>query len=296
MSTLTLLRHAPVLALALFLSACASAPQRSDVAAAPALSVPAHDNLHATLWMQTSAEYEATVRGVFAQARWQLDRALADPSWDALPPSERPIGSGFESLPPAVIVDADETMIDNSAFQARGIRDDQTYTLERWTAWSNERRARAIPGAREFARYAADRGVAVYFVTNRVHASELDATADNLLALGFPVESDRSNLLLAGDPRAAGREKSERRAWVAARHRVLLMLGDNLGDFIDGVSADVATRARRMSAYNDWWGERWLMLPNPAYGGWESALAGPCEEEGAQRERRACLHDGLRMD
>lgn len=289
------LRPALAFASALLLAACAATAPRPEAAAAVASTAP-HDNLHATLWMQTSAEYTAAVRGSFHQARRMLDVALGDPAWDALPREERTLGSGFETLPPAVIVDADETMIDNSPFQARGVRDDTVYTRELWLGWSLERRARAIPGAVEFARYAEQHGVTVYFVTNRMHEGEIESTADNLRALGFPVAEDRSNLLLSGDPRAPAHEKRERRQWVGARHRVLLMLGDNLGDFIDGHDGSRAGRNRAAAAYADWWGERWIMLPNPAYGHWVSALMQDCDAALRDRDPRACLHAALRMD
>ncbi len=284
----------PVL-LTVLLAACATTAPQPPVPETPELSA-ANDNLHSTLWMQSSAEYEALLRGTFAQARQQLDTALATPGWDALAPSERPIGSGFEALPPAVIVDVDETMLDNSPFQARGIRDDLTYTSERWQTWSDERRARAVPGALEFARAAADRGVTVYFLTNRLHASERDSTADNLLALGFPVLEDRSNLLLKGDPRAPVSAKAERRALVGAGHRVLLLVGDQLGDFVDGDDSSQRERAERAAQYSAWWGERWFMLPNPAYGDWERVLGHQCDPALAKADRRACLRAALRMD
>jgi 5'-nucleotidase (lipoprotein e(P4) family) len=250
-----------ILVFALFLSACATTPSRAPQ---PLAATPGHDHLNATLWMQDSAEYRALLRGSYAQARRQLDLALASPDWDAVVPAERGLHSGFEALPPAIIVDADETLLDNSPFQARGVRDDQPYTPERWLAWSLERRALALPGALEFTRYAADRGVTVFFVTNRLHASERDSTADNLLALGFPVLADRSNLFLKGDPRAPVSAKSARRGYIAANHRVLLMLGDQLGDFVDADESSRDARRRTADAFDGWWGERWFMLPNPA--------------------------------
>lgn len=260
----------PLLAAALV--ACNAAPVRPS--AAPAAAV-AHDNLNATLWMQTAAEYEANVRGVYAAALASLDDALQDPAWNALPEGER--NDGFESRPPAIIVDADETMIDNSPFQARGVREGSEFAYERWLAWVNERRARALPGAVEFANAVSARGVTIYFVTNRDAPAETESTIANLRALGFPILADASNVMLRGDVRAPAREKSERRRWVSARHRVLLLLGDNLGDFIDAVGGGVAERQANALPFAAWWGRRWFMLPNPTYGSWESALLRACE-------------------
>jgi 5'-nucleotidase (lipoprotein e(P4) family) len=252
--------------LGLLLAACVAAPSREPVAPGPQT----HDGLNATLWMQGSAEYRATVLGLFRVAREVLDRALDDPEWNALPKQER--AADFRHLPLAIIADADETLIDNSAYQARGIRDDIGYSRESFRAWVEERRATAMPGAAEFLRHAAGRGVTVFYITNRDAPEEFAGTLDNLRALGFPVARDGSNLMLRGDPRAPAGEKGERRRWVGERYRVLLLLGDNLGDFVDGIDADPATRQALVDRHRDYWGERWIMLPNPSYGSWESSL------------------------
>lgn len=284
-------RRLTFLLLPLLLAACNAMPTRSE--APEAAGTPPHDNLNATLWVQTAAEYEAAVRGVYAAARANLDRALADPSWSALPLEER--NDGFESLPPAIIVDADETMIDNSPFQARGISEDTEFAYANWLAWVEERRARALPGAVDFANYAASKDVPIYFVTNRDAPAETESTIANLRALGFPIAADASNVLLRGDARAPAREKSGRRAWVAQRHRVVLMLGDNLGDFLDGVATSIEARREMIARYADWWGERWFMLPNPTYGSWEAAALKPCGER-ARSEASACKRELLRID
>lgn len=285
-------RRIAVLLLPLLLAACHSTPNRSAAPEAAPRSA-AHDNLNATIWMQSAAEYEANVRGAYIAARASLDRALADPTWTALPPGER--GDGFESLPPAIIVDADETMIDNSPFQARGVRDGVDYRYENWLTWVNERRARALPGAVDFANYAASRNVPIFFVTNRDAPAESESTIANLRAIGFPIAADASNVLLRGDARAPAREKSARRAWVAQRHRVVLLLGDNLGDFIDGVGVGVEARQALMAPFTSWWGERWFMLPNPTYGSWESAVLQSCGERGVS-DPTGCKRDNLRVN
>lgn len=273
--------------IAVALAACAAAPERAAPAAA------AHDNLDATLWMQTSAEYRAAALGVYAAARRQLDAALAEPCFDALPEGERDVDPC--GLPPALISDADETLIDNSAYQARRIRDRDGFVYENWLGWVNERRARAIPGAVEFARYAASRGVRVFYVTGRDAPAESAATAANLSALGFPVDADGGNLLLRGDPRAPGREKGERRRWVGREHRVLLLLGDNLGDFLDGIDGSIAERAALVEAHAGHWGRDWFMLPNPAYGSWEGAIQRACGPAG-ETDPSACKRRQLRVD
>ena len=289
------LRLSLVLALAATLAACNTMPAREGATApvaAPATSQ-AHDNLNATLWMENTAEYEATVRGIFAAAQRAFDQAMADPKWNALPHGEVPLG--FETLPPAIIVDADETFISNEPYQARRIRDGSSYSTDSWVAWVNEGNARALPGAAEFAQYVAARGATIFYVTNRDHPAEFDATVANLRAQGFPVAADASNVLLRGTPVAPAREKGERRKHVARSHRVLLMLGDNLGDFLDGINTGVAQRRNVMAPYAAWWGQRWFMLPNPAYGSWESAVLKDCGDTG-ETDPNGCKRAALRYD
>lgn len=284
-------RSVSVLVFGLLLAACTANPvQQAAPGAAPA--VPAgHDNLNATVWMQTAAEYEATVRGIYAAAKRSLDAAVADPSWQALPHGESQ--AGFETKPPAIIVDADETMIDNSAYQARNIVENRAYTADSWRDWVNAKAALAMPGAVDFANYANRKGVPIFFITNRDAPDETEATIANLRALGFPIAEDGSNVMLRGDLRAPADEKSERRRWVDRSYRVVLMLGDNLGDFLDGSRADIATREALMAPYQNWWGERWFMFPNPTYGSWENAVLRICDAGLSPKE---CVYTQLRAD
>jgi len=292
-----LLRNAlAVLGLAL-LGGCAVAPERAattipDAAVATA-ATPAHDNLNATLWMQASVEYSAVTVQVFRQACAALDAALADQRWSALPLDEQRQAGGFESLPPAVIADLDETLVDNSPYQARRVAAGGGFDADSWRAWVEEARARAVPGALEFARCAQQRGVTLVYVSNRKHEGERAATIANLETLGFPFGDDGHELvLLRGDHRAPGRDKGARRAWVAQRYRVLQLLGDNLGDFLDKVDATPAARVAMTAPYQGWWGERWFMLPNPSYGSWEDALSAECA---TPHDRAACKRAQLRL-
>ena len=277
-------------ALLTLLAGCTATPVRE---AAPAPATATHENLNAVLWMQTAAEYEAAVRGTYAAARAALDRALADPGWSARPEGER--SEGFDSLPPPIIVDADETMIDNSPFQARGVRDGGGFAYENWLTWVNERRARALPGAVEFANYAASKNVPVFFVTNRDAPQETESTIATLRSAGFPIADDASNVLLRGDPRWPGREKSARRKFIAQSHRVVLLLGDNLGDFMDGVAGTPQQRQALVAKDADRWGTRWFMQPNPSYGSWEAAVLAACGDAG-KADPVACKRGQMRLD
>ena len=100
-------------------------------------------------------------------------------------------------------------------------------------------------------------------------------------------------LRLRGDARAPDREKGERRRWIGERPRVVLMLGDNLGDFVDGINTDRAGREALVDAHAARWGTQWIMLPNPAYGPWEAALMRGCA---TSDDATRCKRDGLRTE
>lgn len=243
--------------------------QLPPAATAPALAGTAlrnDDRLGAVLWQQTSAEYRALALATFARARLELDRALADRTATAALEQQ----GEFADLPPAVIADVDETLLDNSAYEADRIRVGGRYEAVSWNAWVERARALAVPGAAEFARYAAERGVTLFYVTNRAAALEAK-TRENLAAVGFPLASDRDTVLTPGE-REWTSEKSPRRAEVARSFRILLLIGDDLGDFVSGARAQPDERIALAERYADRWQTSWILLPNPYYGSWERAL------------------------
>ena len=244
------------------------------VAAAPAhaATVPADDNLNAVLWVQRSAEYQANAIQTYRAAAGYLDKALAEPHWDALVPTER--DNTGHGLKPAVVLDIDETVLDNSPYQARLVRDGLEYSDPTWDAWVQERRATPVPGVLEFARAATAKGVTLLYISNRaVHLKA--ATLANLRAAGLPVADDSVFLGLGTVVEGCEQEGSEkdcRRRLAGRNYRVLMQFGDQLGDF---AHIDANTPERRqalLDEYDDWFGERWWMLPNPTYGSWEPAL------------------------
>lgn len=252
-------------------SGCASAPpvKVATVVAPAAAEVSHYDVLNAHLWQQTAEEYRASTLQAYAAARRGLDAALADPSWTAAPEQ----AGDFSHLPPAIILDVDETVLDNSPYATRSIRAGRRYEEPSWHQWCREARAEAIPGAREFTQYAASRGVAVFFITNRL-AEVHQATRDNLGKQGFPLVADRETVLNRGlRPEWDSSDKSARRAFVANQYRVLMLLGDDLNDFLPARKT-LAERRQLTAPFAGWWGSRWIILPNPVYGSWEEAVLG----------------------
>jgi len=226
------------------------------------------ENLNAVLWAQTSAEYKASARQAYALATSMLSIALADPTWTTVLEQQ---SSDLTGLPPAVILDVDETVFDNSPNQGRQIVDDADFATDTWHAWVREERAGQVPGALAFTQAAASMGICVFYVTNRRHEVE-DATWNNLQVHGFPLDPDVDTILTRDELPEWGSDKGTRRAHVASGHRVLLQLGDNLGDFLSGVDVDGGARAVMVTSHADYWGQRWIMLPNPQYGSWDGAL------------------------
>ena len=251
---------------------------------------PANDQLDAVLWTQTSVEHDLLFRQVYASATQHLDRALADPAWDALAQAPR----ALHGLPPALIIDIDETLLDNVPLNARSIINDRPYDYDAWYQWVDRAMALALPGAVDFLQAAARRGVTPYYLTNRAPGQE-QATLENLRRAGFPIDSS-AQILTAGTAiggcQASGSDKTCRRHWVGTQARVLMQLGDSFGDFM-------ATRGSQQAQldaarpYFAWLGERWFLLPNPTYGGWYSA---PYQgREGlSEQQKRAFKHKVLK--
>ncbi|KGE65541.1 MULTISPECIES: 5'-nucleotidase, lipoprotein e(P4) family [Pseudomonas] len=245
---------------------------------------PANDQLDAVLWTQTSIEHELIYRQVFASATRQLDTALADPTWDALPLPPR----NLAGLPPAVVVDIDETVLDNVPLNARDIRTNQVYSYDRWNTWVDQAKAQALPGAVEFLQAADQKGITVYYITNREH-SQVQATVNNLRLRGFPVERNEQVLAAStptGHCEQAGYGKNCRRQWVASHARVLMLAGDSFGDFVQAEHNTLADQRKAAAPYLAWLGQRWFLLPNPTYGNWYSAPYGDQEKLPFERKRQ----------
>ena len=259
--------------LALFTFGCASAPApatTSTTATAPECGS-RYQNLHAALWMQSSAEYEASAMQTYATARRMLDVALADPTWTAATEQTAPASS----LPTAVILDLDETALDNTTYEARGVVTGLPFTSDRWKAWVAEASAKATPGAAEFLSYAKSRGVTPFYITNRNAGDEEAGTLRNLQKLGYPLSATEDTLLTRGEHATADRsDKSPRRAYVASKYRVLLLIGDDLNDFTTATGKSIEERDAIIRDTANQWGTRWFILPNPSYGSWEKAASG----------------------
>jgi acid phosphatase len=258
------------------LAGCAAPSRMSPSASAP--PVVGRETVNATLWMQRASEYRIAAEQVYGLATERLTTTIAAPG-TAVVEQRGADPATLARLPTAIIVDLDETVLDNSFYQARRALAGGEFDESSWDAWVSEGAAPAVPGAVEFLRAASRAGHKVFYVTNRscprgtapgAGCPSREATLRNLVALGLPDAGAPDALLQRGDrPEWSGSSKVSRRAWVAERYRIVALAGDDLHDFVD--RADYAHRREELAPL---FGTRWFLLPNAMYGSWERALVG----------------------
>jgi 5'-nucleotidase (lipoprotein e(P4) family) len=198
-------------------------------------------------WWRNSAEQ----RAVFVQTyRWAGERLreLA---------AREPRGGW------AVIMDADETTLDNSPYQLRRNGQNLAYSSESWAAWVREKAAPATPGAAEFTRMVHELGGRVAIVTNR-DDNVCPETRDNLRQVGIAIDVVLCRVQGQSDkgPRFAAVQSGTGTGLPALR--VLMWVGDNIQDFPQ-LTQDV----RGQPSVPDPFGRSYVILPNPMYGSWE---------------------------
>lgn len=205
--------------------------------------------LGATAWYQQSAEMQACYIQSFNYAKNQLIRNIE---------------SSETSLPKAVIVDIDETMLDNSPFQTYLIKNNKSYTSELWSEWVEMSSAEALPGAVDFSVFAKENNVTVFYISNR-HVDGLDATLKNLKDKGFAY-ANAENILLKDETS----DKTERRNIVSENYEIIMLIGDNLRDF-DEIFANRTDDFgfNTVKTNKDLFGVKYIIMPNPMYGQWE---------------------------
>jgi acid phosphatase len=247
------------LAFAIAANSCAVAPRSSEIR---------DGRVDAILWQTTSAEYHVLAKSVYTTATAHLERALADRQWTALPEQNQ----NFQQLPPAIIMDIDETVLDTGRFQSQLVKNRQRFSTAVWRDWMTHNDPPAVPGALNFIAFAQTRGATVFFITNRDQSTEV-ATRRHLTAAGITLPPDIDTVLSANEQPEWGVDKGSRRRFVAQSYRVLMVFGDDLGDFISEYRNPPQVRIQD-ALKHDFWGTRWFMLPNPMYGSWEGSLYG----------------------
>jgi 5'-nucleotidase (lipoprotein e(P4) family) len=239
---------------------------------APYMPYEQRELLLSTLWTQCAPEYQLLALAAFKQAQEKLSAAVQTPG------SAAPEQQNAASLPAklAVIVDLDETMLDNSAYQAHLVGSGLPYDhAHSWLAWIAKQEAKAVPGAVAFSQFLEKNNIAIFYVSNRSCGDVPDCTAradtmKNMKALGFARASEQSAFLLKGEKPAWSDDKTTRRAELANEYRIIMLLGDDLRDFLPGDQADkLASGDTKVAEFaQTMLGSRWFLLPNPMYGSW----------------------------
>ena len=220
----------------------------------------------ATLFMQKAAEYRALAYQAYNLARWQLDADLDKKNVKKLPKAE-------QKKPRAIMVDIDETVLDNSPGQANQIKNRTAFNSKDWNAWVMMQKAKAISGAVDFLNYSNSKGVRVFFVSNR-EESQKQATIANLKSVGLTNVSDENVMLRQLDAENKPiSTKEPRRLFILQKYRIVMFIGDNLDDHSDVFEKkSIADRFTETDKAKDLFGKRYIMLPNAMYGTWENAI------------------------
>ena len=207
--------------------------------------------LFTSLYQQQAAEYRALCFQAYNIAHVRVDESLKSPA----------------QKPKAIVTDIDETLLDNSAYELHQTLQNKDYEAPSWYDWTSRSAADTVPGGLSFLQYAASKGIEVFYVTNR-EERERAGTLLNLQKFHFP-NADNAHLLV----KQTTSSKEARRQEVASTHEIILLLGDNLADFsylFDRKTTDERLKNTNLTAEE--FGKKFIILPNPVYGDWESSM------------------------
>ena len=210
------------------------------------------ESIYAVLWQKTSAEYRALAYQAYNLATLRLQQALPEK----------------HNKPLAVVADLDETVLNNSQFEALSILEGLNY-YDDFMQWVEEAEAVVVPGAYEFLNFAQQNGVEIFYISNRDEKYR-DGTLKNLQKLNLPY-ADNDHILL----RDGNSNKQPRRDFVAGNYEIVLFLGDNLIDFLDIFrQKSIEQRFLAADSLKLEFGSKFIILPNPMYGEWEKTIYG----------------------
>lgn len=263
------------------LGACQTAVQPVTSNIAPPQPT-AHNNFNSVLWYQTSAEFRANAIQTYRQATDLLTKAKSDPSWTVWSQANA------TNLPAAIIVDIDETILDNSPAAAQDVLTNAAFSEASWDRWVSLAKADAVPGAVAFVNAAEAMGIKVLYISNRACSlrsgntrpcPQKDDTLSNLKAVGIQKIS-AEQIWLKAEQTSWSSEKESRRQLAMQSYRVIMSVGDDFGDFLPNVKKNItpAQRAALVDQYQTHWGTKFFMLSNPTYGSWDTILNQPKQQ------------------
>jgi 5'-nucleotidase (lipoprotein e(P4) family) len=240
------------------------------VFAVMASAVHAQDKSYPVLFQQTAAEYRALCYQAFNLAQLRIDQIPR---------------KTLRKEKLAIITDLDETILDNSYSEAQLIKEGKQYTPASWKEWMSKSAATAVPGSVEFLQAAARKGITIFYISNR-DIADVPTTLVDLQHLKFP-NADTTHMIFKGKEST----KEPRRSQVAENYKVIMLMGDNLTDFMDVFEKKtIAERFTETDKVRNEWGRKFIVLPNAIYGEWENAIYGykynltPAEKDAAIRK------------
>lgn len=237
------------IAIVCFIGACSPSRQLTSNTSLPQ-NIAINGKIFTSLFQQRAAEYKALCFQAFNIAGYRVDESFQK-----------------AGKPKAIITDVDETILDNSAYDVHQTLQGKDYEVESWTKWIEMSRADTVPGAAAFLRYAASKGITIFYITNR-DEKDRKGTLLNLQKFNLP-NADNEHLVLKGSVSS----KEFRRQQVADNYDVILLLGDNLADFSSMFDKKTMNeRERNTNLLSTEFGKKFILIPNPVYGDWESTV------------------------
>lgn len=228
------------------------------------------ENTMSVLWYQKAAETKALYLQGYNVATDRLKEILKTPS----------------DKPYSIVLDLDETVLDNSPYQVQNVKDGTAFNPKDWDVWVKKAAAKAVPGAKDFLQFADQNGVQIYYISDRT-TSQVDDTIKNLEKEGIPVQG-RDHLMFLEE---GVKSKEGRRQAVQEKTNLVLLFGDNLVDFADFSKTSEADRNKKLEELQKEFGEKFIIFPNPMYGSWETAVyaGNKLDAKGQVEERQKAL-------
>ncbi|HHG84246.1 MAG TPA: 5'-nucleotidase, lipoprotein e(P4) family [Bacteroidetes bacterium] len=245
-----------LLSITFWMLGCHTTKPVKVIAKAPATYIPVYNAQEhlviSTLFIQNASEY----------------RALCYQTWNtAISALDEIVRSSRFTKPPAIVLDIDETVLDNSPYTGYQIKYGQPFSPITWKEWTDLAQADTIPGVGSFLQAVAKLHVEVFYVSNR-KANETAATIKNLQHFNLP-NADTNHVFLRTDISS----KEPRRQRVRETNAIVMLFGDNLNDIAtDFENKSTTDRNAQTDALSAHFGRNYFVLPNPIYGSWNSAI------------------------
>ncbi len=198
-------------------------------------------------WVRESNEYIALCNQVYANAINKLKGTLS--------PNQYSLNILHNNY--AVVMDLDETVLDNSYYQVELYNKKEKYNPDSWDKWVLKEQAGLVPGAYEYIRFLRNNNIQIIFISNRMH-KRVEETKNNMKKLGIYSSddiyllridrADKKTIRRAEIFNSSGRMKDYK------TFKIIQYLGDAIGDF------EVENLDR--------FGLDQFVFPNPMYGKW----------------------------